>query len=223
MQTAGYQLPGSGFTASAKPTETNKSNRVYVQGSKVDLLEYYKTLESCNYEQILIKSGSSKKARSYVNLGDDYYYSGQHMWETTYMESYEEEPRLMAVQSEAGKAAIEQGVTAQDGNDETDMEEVAFRYRVIQAVVGKKRLDDLEEQIRSKVIPRPIPAAVCNANETWDVAYNGSDVDVLSQVVKLSFALHQQACSAEILLRSLIGGANFVRNTGAVQDGRRGR
>lgn len=34
------------------------------------------------------------------------------------------------------------------------MEEATFRYRVIQAVVGKKRCDELEEQIRNKVMSR---------------------------------------------------------------------
>jgi hypothetical protein len=153
MQTTGFALPGTGFTAASKPVEANKTNRVYVQGSKVDLLEYYKTLESCNYEQILIKSGSSKKARSYLNLGDNFYYSGQHFWETTYMESHEEEPRLMAVQSEQGKAALISSMDTPAGAEQqVDVEEATFRYRCIQAAVGQKRLDDLEEQIRSKVV-----------------------------------------------------------------------
>ena len=152
METTGFALAGTGFTAAAKHVEATKNSRVYVQGSKVDLGEYYKTLENCNYEQILIKSGSSKKARSYVNLGDNYYYSGQHVWETTYMESYEEEPRLMAVQTEQGKAALLSSADAPAGaEEEGDVEEAKFRYRCIQAAVGQKRLDDLEEQIRAKV------------------------------------------------------------------------
>jgi len=122
MQTTGFALPGTGFTAASKPVEANKTNRVYVQGSKVDLLEYYKTLESCNYEQILIKSGSSKT-------------------------------RLMAVQSEQGKAALISSMDTPAGAEQqVDVEEATFRYRCIQAAVGQKRLDDLEEQIRSKVV-----------------------------------------------------------------------
>jgi hypothetical protein len=156
MQTQGFSLPGTGFTAASKPTEAAKNTRVYVQGSKVDLGEYYKTLESCDYEQILIKSGSSKKARSYINLGDNFYYSGQHIWETTYQESYDEEGALMAVQTEAGKAALQSSLEQPLGDEDVDVDEVTYRYRCIQAVVGKKRLDDLEEQICSKVCcPRP--------------------------------------------------------------------
>lgn len=160
MQTSGFALAGSGFTAASKPTEDSKSSRIYVQGSKVDLAEYYKTLEECNYEQILIKSGSSKKARSYINLGDNFYYSGQHVWETTYQESYEEEAALMAVQTESGKAALQASLETPAGSQEVDIDEITYRYRCIQAVVGKKRLDDLEEQIRSKV-PSPSFVSCC--------------------------------------------------------------
>lgn len=153
MQTPGFSLPGSGFTAVAKPSDSNKANRVYVQGSKVDLQEYYKALEACDYEQILIKSGSAKKARSYMKQGDNFYYSGPHMFETTYMESYEEEPRLMAVQTEKGKSSLE--ASSKEGcASDVDRDEATFRYRCIQAVVGEKRLNDLEEQIRSKVMGR---------------------------------------------------------------------
>jgi len=154
MQTTGFNLAGTGFTAAAKPQETKQNTRTYMQGSKVDIIEYYKTLDACDYEQILIKSGSSKKARSYINMGDNFYYSGPHIWETTYQESYEEEPRLLAVQSDAGKVSLQSSLDAAGEQQEVDVDEVTFRYRCIQAAVGKKRLDELEESIRQKVMAR---------------------------------------------------------------------
>ena len=38
--------------------------------------------------------------------------------------------------------------------EEVDVEEASFRYRVIQGLVGKERLDQLEEAIRAKVVSR---------------------------------------------------------------------
>jgi hypothetical protein len=167
MQTTGFNLPGTGFTAAAKPQETKQNTRTYMQGSKVDIMEYYKTLDACDYEQILIKSGSSKKARSYINMGDNFYYSGPHIWETTYQESYEEEPRLLAVQSDAGKVALQSSLDAAGEQEEVDVDEVTFRYRCIQAAVGKKRLDELEESIRQKVsFASVLCNLVCSARPT---------------------------------------------------------
>eukprot|EP00288_Rhodomonas_lens_P013555 CAMPEP_0177696644 /NCGR_PEP_ID=MMETSP0484_2-20121128/4089_1 /TAXON_ID=354590 /ORGANISM="Rhodomonas lens, Strain RHODO" /LENGTH=244 /DNA_ID=CAMNT_0019207627 /DNA_START=164 /DNA_END=898 /DNA_ORIENTATION=+ len=160
MNTVGHSLPGTGFDAMAKPSESSKGTKTYVQGSSVDLIEYYKTLEANDYEQVLIKSGSSKKARSFINLGDNFYFSGQHFWETTYQESFDEEERIAAVQTGDGGGAKDAGPQAgfldveQADEDEVDVEEATFRYRVIQAVVGKKRCDELEEQIRNKVMSR---------------------------------------------------------------------
>jgi len=151
MTTDGFSLPGTGFTATAKQSDTQKGrHHVYVQGSKVDLMNYYKTLEANNYEQVLIKSGSSSKARSYVALGDNYYFSGAHAWETTYAESFDEEARYEAVKD--GEPPKEQAV--QKEPEEVDVEEASFRYRVIQGLVGKERLDQLEEAIRAKVVSR---------------------------------------------------------------------
>uniref|UniRef100_A0A6U4UY24 EF-hand domain-containing protein n=1 Tax=Hemiselmis andersenii TaxID=464988 RepID=A0A6U4UY24_HEMAN len=158
MTASGYNLPGSGFTAMAIPNETQKGDRVYVQGSSVDLAGYYKTLEANEYQQVLIKSGSPKKAKSHLIMGDNFYYSGQHVWETTYQETFKEGP-VMAALSNGGASAESSGIPVMPGTegqeeDEVNFDEATYRYRVIQAVVGKKRLDDLEDQIRAKVTAR---------------------------------------------------------------------
>mmetsp|Transcript_29479 Transcript_29479/g.74061 ORF Transcript_29479/g.74061 Transcript_29479/m.74061 type:complete len:320 (+) Transcript_29479:195-1154(+) len=160
MTASGYNLPGSGFTALAIPNETTKGDRVYVQGSSVDLGGYYRTLEANNYDQVLIKSGSPKKAKSHLVMGDNFYYSGQHVWETTYQETFKEGP-VMAALSNNGQAASAEfsGIPVMPGTEggeeeEVNYEEATYRYRVIQAVVGKKRLDELEDQIRAKVTAR---------------------------------------------------------------------
>ena len=90
MTASGHSLPGTGFTATATPNETVRGDRVYVQGSSVDLGGYYKTLEANNYQQVLIKSGSHSKAKSNLIMGDNFYYSGPSAWETTYQESFKE-------------------------------------------------------------------------------------------------------------------------------------
>mmetsp|Transcript_45439 Transcript_45439/g.108449 ORF Transcript_45439/g.108449 Transcript_45439/m.108449 type:complete len:312 (-) Transcript_45439:47-982(-) len=154
MTTDGFSLPGTGFTAAAKQSDTQKGHLVYVQGSKVDLLNYYKTLEANNYEQVLIKSGSSSKARSYVNLGDNYYFSGAHVWETTYMESHEEGPRYEAVKDGLGLPSEAARCATPAMEAAVDIDEASYRYRVIQGLVGQERLNQLEDAIRAKVVSR---------------------------------------------------------------------
>jgi hypothetical protein len=63
MTAKGFSLPGTGFSATAIPNQVAKGDKVYIQGSSVDLGGYYKTLEANNYSQVLIKSGSHSKVR----------------------------------------------------------------------------------------------------------------------------------------------------------------
>mmetsp|Transcript_18480 Transcript_18480/g.60662 ORF Transcript_18480/g.60662 Transcript_18480/m.60662 type:complete len:260 (-) Transcript_18480:27-806(-) len=68
--------------------------------------------------------------------------------ETTYSESYDEESATKAVQNSDNKE------TASEEPEEVDAEEASLRYRVLQALVGTKRLDELELEIRDKVLQR---------------------------------------------------------------------
>uniref|UniRef100_A0A7S4N8T1 EF-hand domain-containing protein n=1 Tax=Guillardia theta TaxID=55529 RepID=A0A7S4N8T1_GUITH len=148
LQTSGYYVPGSGCAGSSRPSASTKDTNIFIQGSNVDLHQYYRTLEAGNYQQILIKSGSPKKARSFVQFGDGFYFSGPSFWETTYSESYDEESATKAVQNSDNKE------TASEEPEEVDAEEASLRYRVLQALVGTKRLDELELEIRDKVLQR---------------------------------------------------------------------
>jgi len=162
MTAKGFSLPGTGFSATATPNQVAKGDKVYIQGSSVDLGGYYKTLEANNYSQVLIKSGSHSKAKSSLIMGDNFYYSGQHVWETTYGETFKEGPIMEALKNEGKQQFDENGnnlnstmkSTGQEADEEVDVDEATFRYRVIQAVVGAKRLDELEDQIRAKVTAR---------------------------------------------------------------------
>jgi len=147
LQTSGYFVPGSGYAGTSRPSASTKESNIFVQGSNVDLHQYYRTLEAGNYQQILIKSGSPKKARSFVQFGDGFYFSGPSFWETTYSESYDEESATKAVQNNDEKAI-------DDETKEVDGDEASFRYRVLQALVGERRLDELELEIRDKVLQR---------------------------------------------------------------------
>mmetsp|Transcript_18479 Transcript_18479/g.60660 ORF Transcript_18479/g.60660 Transcript_18479/m.60660 type:complete len:101 (-) Transcript_18479:522-824(-) len=80
LQTSGYYVPGSGCAGSSRPSASTKDTNIFIQGSNVDLHQYYRTLEAGNYQQILIKSGSPKKARSFVQFGDGFYFSGPSFW-----------------------------------------------------------------------------------------------------------------------------------------------
>jgi len=140
-----YDLPGNNFTGLAEPngfgSGENADNRKYIQGSTVDIVSYYEALEATNYDKLtIVKSGLPSKARSHIDNGDRFYFSGRHMWETTYMDSYHRHA-----------AAAPPPPTDPLQPDLADAGAVRHRYAVLQAVVGRRRLDELEGLLREKL------------------------------------------------------------------------
>lgn len=175
--TAAHWLPGNSFSGYAKPTgEKGKGGanatvmvgpnvcHKYLQGSSVDVSAYYKSLAANDYKQLLIKSGSPAKARSHIDVGDRFYFNGPHMWQTTYHESY---PKYLGKENSAPKEQLRpstadsssklQRTVMQESMRRIDIhassaKERSYQYKMLQAVVGLKRLDALDRQVRSKLL-----------------------------------------------------------------------
>mmetsp|Transcript_38574 Transcript_38574/g.60179 ORF Transcript_38574/g.60179 Transcript_38574/m.60179 type:complete len:343 (+) Transcript_38574:690-1718(+) len=159
MQTP-HLLPGNTFSGFADPTgptgrgemaTDDEGNFRYLQGSHVDVPSYYKSLKATNYDKLLIKSGFPEKGRSNIEVGDRFYFNGPHMWQTTYRESFLKEagggsPKLVFNTTSHVPTPVKQLEIA------SEPEEKSYHYRVLQAIVGQRRLDNLERSIRNKLL-----------------------------------------------------------------------
>jgi len=139
--------------------EGDRGMHKYLQGSHVDVPSYYDTLRASNYDKLLIKSGFPDKAKSNVEVGDRFYFNGPHMWQTTYKESFQKDedkrrgkiPPVIRKQPSFlsdGKGGMKLVGSAAPPQD---VREKAYNYKVLQALVGVRRLDHLEKQIRNKL------------------------------------------------------------------------
>lgn len=169
--TASHWLAGSTFSGYASPTgEKGKGGadasengaHKYLQGSDVDLQAYYTTLASQNYKQLLIKSGAPEKARSSIHNGDNFYFCGPHMWQTAYNESFSKmntvpKENLRATDSKKSTGLesmiLAQGNTIDEGvsSGKVSAKDRAYRYKMLQAIVGGKRLDSIDKIMRNKL------------------------------------------------------------------------
>ena len=141
--------------------------------SRADSHTGSETLEATNYDKLtIVKSGLPSKARSHINNGDRFYFSGRHMWETTYMDSYfrRHEPR-----SGGGGPPTEPLVPK-------DPATVRHRYAVLQAVVGRRRLDALEALLREKL------TRLLKSGETLSSAFKVFDRDRTGRVNLTDFS-----------------------------------
>ncbi|KAJ1471296.1 hypothetical protein T484DRAFT_1844740 [Baffinella frigidus] len=140
-----FRIQGVGGENSLMLPDDN-GNIQYLQGSRVDIAAYYTSLAARNYEQLLIKS---VKARSNIEMGDRYYFTGPHMWQTTQKESFGwsgADGGGDSSQKASGTKLKQQEVSSMKGPKDK-----AYKYKVVQAVVGTRRLDLLEKAVRAKL------------------------------------------------------------------------
>lgn len=141
----GVQLLGTGFTATCTSTgkeklQDNVDADVYVQGTKVNLKAYYDTCRAHNFQNLLIKAGNPGKNQSNISLGDNFYYCGKHMYETTHKEAYQK-----------GKDTANNGPEPTDEEKESIRKERIHNYMVSQAIVGLKKMDLIQAILSDKI------------------------------------------------------------------------
>ena len=113
------------------------SDQIYEQGTKVNLSSYYATCEANNYRVSHIQSGFAGKNKSNIQNGDLFYFSGKHMYETTQGEAYCRPDNKTANE----KISVE---------EEDERTKVRLRkYQVSKAVVGKTRIAQITEKIKT--------------------------------------------------------------------------
>ncbi len=110
--------------------------QVFEQGTKVNLSSYYATCEARNYRVSQIQSGFAGKNKSNIHNGDNYYFSGKHMYETTQGEAYSRP----APQSAAERLSVDE--------EEAVRKERLRKYQVAKAVVGKVRIGQITNKIK---------------------------------------------------------------------------
>ena len=131
------------------------------------------SLEAQNYDQLtIVKSGMPSKARSHIENGDRFYFSGRHMWETTYMDSYHH-----------NRAPGEGEAPPTEPLALKDPATVRHRYAVLQAVVGRRRLGELEALLREKL------TRLLKSGETLSSAFKLFDRDRAGRVGLRDFAV----------------------------------
>jgi len=121
----------------------------YLQGSHVDVPSYYKSLAATSYDKLLIKSGFPEKAKSNIEVGDRFYFNGPHMWQTTYKESFQKGKGAIRSHSRNANQADKPEVLKLVSKH--DRQEKAYKYKMLAAIVGQRRLDHLEKLVRSKL------------------------------------------------------------------------
>jgi len=131
----GSQLVGTGFTATTGPIE----NETYVQGTRVNMQDFYASCEAQSFKCLPVRSGFPNKNKSSVHFGDGFYFSGRHMYDTTHKESFRANEKEHDSSGAFGFVSDEERV---------------HKYAVAQAIVGKGRMDALEAQLSEKIINR---------------------------------------------------------------------
>ena len=111
--------------------------QVYEQGTKVNLSSYYATCEAKNYRVSQIQSGFAGKNKSNIHNGDNYYFSGKHMYETTQGEAY---CKQTSTSSAEEKLSVDEQEALQKGR--------LRKYQLSKAVVGKERIAQITDKIK---------------------------------------------------------------------------
>mmetsp|Transcript_49591 Transcript_49591/g.116934 ORF Transcript_49591/g.116934 Transcript_49591/m.116934 type:complete len:482 (+) Transcript_49591:214-1659(+) len=137
--------PGTGFVGTSYSAKTreqrgNQNVDIYQQGTRVHLKSYYDACEATNYRDILIKAGFAGKNKSSVHVGDSYFYSGKHMYETTQKEAFRDPKGNDDDEEEESEESIEKART-----------ERMRQYTMARAVVGMDRINSLVKQLSQKV------------------------------------------------------------------------
>jgi len=138
--------PGTGFVGTSFPPKTremrgNTNVDIYNQGTRVHLQSYYEACEANEYRDILIKAGYAGKNKSSVHVGDSFFYSGKHMYETTQREAY----------PNPSKPGEEEEQQQSKEDIEKERKERVRQYTMARAVVGSKRINSLVKQLAQKV------------------------------------------------------------------------
>jgi len=131
----GSQLVGTGFTATLGTGDSD----TFIQGTRVNMQDYYASCEAQEFKCLPIRSGFPAKNKSSVHLGDGFYFCGRHMYETTHKETFRPNEDLRESASTFGAIREEDRV---------------HKYASAQAIVGKGRMDELELQLSEKIISR---------------------------------------------------------------------
>mmetsp|Transcript_3480 Transcript_3480/g.6933 ORF Transcript_3480/g.6933 Transcript_3480/m.6933 type:complete len:316 (-) Transcript_3480:79-1026(-) len=145
-------LAGTGFHGfidemSALPFEGEETQqREYRQGGRVNLGSYYsdqhrkmETMKRINPRAVTQKRNPVRNM-SQVPFGDDYYYSGKHMFETTTKEA-------QAQANPPPKHDLMMTSMAIRG----DARELGYEYKIAHAMIGATRLDLLHKEVAERV------------------------------------------------------------------------
>mmetsp|Transcript_37281 Transcript_37281/g.76410 ORF Transcript_37281/g.76410 Transcript_37281/m.76410 type:complete len:337 (-) Transcript_37281:108-1118(-) len=171
-------LPGTGFLGFVEEAESPEPAKRYMQGGPVNLTSYYedqvRKVERVKTEnpRMLTQKKSPVRNLSQVPMGDTYYYSGKHMFQTTTKESYKPSHEAMwesfddLENTGTSQGSLNQSFSPQrtsstpnrlrcrrstGGEDGVDQDPIEYRYKTAQALVGKARIDSLHVQVADRV------------------------------------------------------------------------